>query len=904
MNKYIFVLLTMLITPEAFAIDMEYYAPNGLTEIGSAFKRLALIYSDGNYKMIFAVITVLALLMSGISVFLIKPLTAGLGSNPAVSWFAPFLIGVTIYLATFVSTGTIHLYDPIKNQTESISGVPDAIVAIAGLTNILERTMVDITNTASAYPYDKNAGGLNYKMLLDASNKGLSNKEIWLGEDVMSYYNECGELNMALPGATTDRAKLKTGVESIYEVLKEWQHPGVWVNMRNGNASIDNMTCTEAWKTVLEPQLQNISGNFNPMVDDVCRKNGFNLADINQQQACYDLVDQAWKLHGLTTSGAGQYVREAFLAQHILETVNREDPLTAQLTLAKRQLTLQGMGVMNVANDVLPNLKSVMTAIILGVMPFLTIFLVTPLYREALKFMVGGMLWLTTWGVMIAVTHAGAMDQAIAVFAEMRNNKMGLNAFMTADTAAMKALAVFGRMQAMSLMLSSAIAMAIYKFGGYAMTAMAEMQAGNLQNIGEQAAMQTMTPEGRGGLRAGLASGMSSDGYVGKELQGGGGTGSDWQVKSKALEDAGRYATVEATEDSATNNNQTFGQTAGDVAYTDQIQKIADTQALQQTQENLGNGDQIKGANERAASTEGGVEGGVQRAKNMVNLSGGDPTDPSDIRAMQIDMANNNNGFVMRGTDISENEEIASHLTDSQIEYLNENKDNEYIVNPSFNEEGGLTSASVRSNYSTSDDQNLNVSEVNSNINKTVSDTQDQTSTGNVATHTVGGNLNSILKAMEDKPTDGSQSQQEDWSVNRKAFSETYSNAFENQKGAEANYLANTLSGDLNNIVSGSKNNVDTMSVATKEGANLGLQVPSWFTNVTGVTGGASIGAGADQSQRWENHTSAQVNNAMVRSILDDSGGDIDKFSENYMSYKNALLESGQEARDESDLKN
>ncbi len=72
--------------------------------------------------------------------------------------------------------------------------------------------------------------------------------------------------------------------------------------------------------------------------------------------------------------------------------------------LAKRQLTLQGMGVMNVANDVLPNLKAVMTAIILGIIPFLTLFLVTSLYKEALKFIVVCILWLTTWGVMIAVS--------------------------------------------------------------------------------------------------------------------------------------------------------------------------------------------------------------------------------------------------------------------------------------------------------------------------------------------------------------------------------------------------------------------------------------------------------------------------------------------------------------------
>ncbi|SHN93411.1 hypothetical protein BHECKSOX_196, partial [Bathymodiolus heckerae thiotrophic gill symbiont] len=41
---------------------------------------------------------------------------------------------------------------------------------------------------------------------------------------------------------------------------------------------------------------------------------------------------------------------------------------------------------------------------------FLTLFLVTSLWSKALKFMVGSMLWLTTWGIMSAVAHAGVMD--------------------------------------------------------------------------------------------------------------------------------------------------------------------------------------------------------------------------------------------------------------------------------------------------------------------------------------------------------------------------------------------------------------------------------------------------------------------------------------------------------------
>jgi hypothetical protein len=41
---------------------------------------------------------------------------------------------------------------------------------------------------------------------------------------------------------------------------------------------------------------------------------------------------------------------------------------------------------MNVTNDVIPNLKAVITSIILEIIPFLKLFIITPFYKEALKF--------------------------------------------------------------------------------------------------------------------------------------------------------------------------------------------------------------------------------------------------------------------------------------------------------------------------------------------------------------------------------------------------------------------------------------------------------------------------------------------------------------------------------------
>ncbi len=129
---------------------------------------------------------------------------------------------------------------------------------------------------------------------------------------------------MAL-GSTTSANKLKKGVSIIYKVLEEWQHPGIFMNMYNGDRDVTNMTCTDAWNKVLKPQLD--ASKFMDEVNAVCDENGFNITIPTQKTACHELVSQAADLHGLTPSGAGNYIREAFLAKNILETINREDPL-------------------------------------------------------------------------------------------------------------------------------------------------------------------------------------------------------------------------------------------------------------------------------------------------------------------------------------------------------------------------------------------------------------------------------------------------------------------------------------------------------------------------------------------------------------------------------------------------
>ncbi len=223
--------IVLSISFEVLAIDMDYYAPNGMPTIADAFTRLALIFSDGDYYFALPIIGALALVISVINGYLVKPLSTGNPDRP-INIFAPLAIGTVIWVSGFVPTATLHIYDPVKNDTQSVPGIPQVIVLAAGLTNILERNMIEITDTGTAYSYTASAGGINLETFLNVQYKAHTNRKKFLGLDLESYYEDCGKVNMVITGNQTFE-DLSSNTEDIYTLISEWTHPSLFTNMYN-----------------------------------------------------------------------------------------------------------------------------------------------------------------------------------------------------------------------------------------------------------------------------------------------------------------------------------------------------------------------------------------------------------------------------------------------------------------------------------------------------------------------------------------------------------------------------------------------------------------------------------------------------------------------------------------------
>ncbi len=740
--------IVLSISFEVLAIDMDYYAPNGMPTIADAFTRLALIFSDGDYYFALPIIGALALVISVINGYLVKPLSTGNPDRP-INIFAPLAIGTVIWVSGFVPTATLHIYDPVKNDTQSVPGIPQVVVLAAGLTNILERNMIEITDTGTAYSYTASAGGINLETFLNVQYKAHTNRKKFLGLDLESYYEDCGKVNMVITGNQTFE-DLSSNTEDIYTLISEWTHPSLFTNMYNTTPGKTNMSCTDAWNNVIKTQL--VSSNFDTEVEEVCAKSGYDVSKVAQLQKCKTSISEFSKIHGKASAiPSANYLRDAMIANAILKKINKNNPTQAQETLMRKQLVMQGLGALNAAQDTMPNIKAVMTAIILGIIPFLTLFLLTPLWSKALKFMTGSLLWLATWGIMMAVMHTATMDQAMTVLSDIAANNMGIDAFLLAQTDGVKALMFFGKMQSNSLMMATAIAIAVYGFGSYAMTGIAQGQAQNMQNLGEGAAQQALTPEGRAGVRNSLISGMANESTVNQETltshRGwGDGSGSEAMINKSMAGAAqgvggGQVASIDANQaiarfnegsktgtglsfkdfETMTGTSITDNATAQAYAKTNKGQ--ADANLLNEMQQVAGEGNAQLGAALFAAS--GGQQfAQLDKLKNIANLKGMDANSPQDLLKINEDMANNNGAITMTGQQVFANETLTNKLNKSQLQSIDDNWHNNMAVRPGFNENGTLNSVSIGTHVDTGFSQNT------TDENKQVSDTRNVNRSG------------------------------------------------------------------------------------------------------------------------------------------------------------------------------
>ncbi|MDO3377096.1 conjugal transfer protein TraG N-terminal domain-containing protein [Geoalkalibacter halelectricus] len=482
-----------LVPQTGLALEMDYYTFGGHEAVVSAFSKVALIFSDNGYKTLFYVVISLAIFLGAMTAFY-RGLT-GARFNP-VAWVVPLVVGLMIYAGLVVPKGTLHIYDNVTNRYQPVSGIPDGLVMIAGLFSLFENGLVEIVSTAAdPLSYQNQAGGLGLLGLFKATTFSITAEDSLMDTSFNRFIDDCVSFELVRPGSelTVDELR-RTTTDLRASLSKAWHPSNFTVHYSRAVPRGQTLSCTEAWER-LDLYLANM-GNFEGNLHGLCAQIGFDYLDAVQYQRCKGAIEDTLSLLGVQMSSE-DFIRQAYLAERL------ESQYRAGLAhnLANYHFIISATGTMKAANEWLPILRAVLTAIAVGLIPFLALFIPTPLFGKALAVMLGFFIWLSAWGVTDAIVHGFAMDFANSAFEKIRRfgppGSMGMDALYFAPGETIKVLAMFGTLRMSGLMLATVMTGMLVRFGGHALASLSGNVTGQVQSAGVTAARQTEDPAGR-----------------------------------------------------------------------------------------------------------------------------------------------------------------------------------------------------------------------------------------------------------------------------------------------------------------------------------------------------------------------------------------------------------------------
>jgi len=480
----------LLAATPAMAIDMEFYTYGGFNPVVQAFTKVALIFGDNAYKGLLVVVTILGVVAAAVGMIA----KATIGGRISLTWPVPVLAGMVIYIALFIPTGNITVYDPVLNRFQIIPNVPDAIVATAGTLNKLEKGLVDIIDTASApnAQYLDTAGGKGFKVL--EAIRGSSPKDNHARTSMIRYIKDCVTFELLRPGSTISLDTMRNNSTNFLTELSNAQNPAIYtVYYDSVDPEGQSMTCTQAWNQ-LQPIYSNPT-NYDEAIKRACAKAHFDPNSTTEMLRCETLISTTM-LHVTGNSYTPErLIQQRQIAEILYNFYYQDDYETSVLMESDRKIVATGMGIGITMNEWIPIIRAIMTAVAVGTLPFLALFLPTPVIGRAASVMFGFFVFLTTWGVTDAVIHGAAMDYAAYAFEDVRQSNLGVYAMASFPNMSLKMMAMFGVIRSAGIMLASIFSMMLVRFGGSALAHFATNLGSIARGAGAQAGA-LITPEG------------------------------------------------------------------------------------------------------------------------------------------------------------------------------------------------------------------------------------------------------------------------------------------------------------------------------------------------------------------------------------------------------------------------
>lgn len=489
----------------------EYYTYDGFEPITRAFVAISHIFKNNQLVLLAAVGSVIGMTMAGIA-FFVRSLT-GAQVNP-VNVFLPAIVGMGLYLAMFTRTETLIVYDTHTGQFQGVPEVPLGIVYIASAINDVEVGLVGIIETAfgGAGSVQQAAGAYNLLTAGSFLNPGVVNAQVYAS--VQSYIEDCATFEILTnPGGALNPEALRKS-KNFMPLMAQAKNPAIFTQYYDAaTPNGASVSCEQAWDN-LEPILNN-PATFAQAVINGCGAAGF-TASAQQVAKCRSLAEgflnspSGFNLGGATLETTA---RQGLIAEALFNVIQNGAPLTGAAAKVNRDMATKGMGTLVAANEWLPYFKAGMTAVALGLIPIMAVFIATPLVGQALSFIFGIFVFLAAWGVADAVATASGAIYTTNLASAIRDTGLGLDTYVNFPDYNTKMVSVFATLRSMAVAFAGLISMMLVKFGGHFLAGMASNIMGQVQGAGA-AGGALLTPEGKSQAMGGLVSSVGAQSWL------------------------------------------------------------------------------------------------------------------------------------------------------------------------------------------------------------------------------------------------------------------------------------------------------------------------------------------------------------------------------------------------------
>jgi conjugal transfer mating pair stabilization protein TraG len=522
--KIIIVTGIILTASHCYALDMDYYTWNGFDIEVEAWTILTLIFSDNGYITLFFAVVTMGIFLGGAGT--IFALLSGQKKGSPLSWAWPLGLGVIIYLGLIVPKGNLTIYDPVVNKFQTISHVPNGLVAVAGVLNKVEKGLSDIITTSGGYPpgeqYDNAAGAIGPSIILAFT--GINTLDANLNQSLDDYVGKCVTFEMSQPSPLITLNDLDTS-NDLTDVMAAAANPSVpvtyWDSSNPGGTAT---TCNVAWHNI--SSIIGQQSTYTAWEMKACASAGFNVSDAAQVQRCEDVLgDTIQYLYNNDSFQATTFIVNTVLAKKMDTAVQNLNPEMAMTALANQNAFSSGMGSTLVASQYIPVAKAIFKAIVIGMIPFLMLFLPTTLSGKTIGIIVGFFVFVACWGICDVIIHNLIMIRTFNEIQNIRDHGMSYTGVALWPTAGQRAINLYGNMRAGSIMFAAIISTVLCKFGNYALTAVAGGVSGMATATGNLAGHTAMSLGEEGKFLEGQRSGFAAMGNV---------RGNDFELDSMA----------------------------------------------------------------------------------------------------------------------------------------------------------------------------------------------------------------------------------------------------------------------------------------------------------------------------------------------------------------------------------